>query len=143
MQPLKFSSGSALMITLRYEFDVSAVSEERDHVLIKCSMLHVTDISVSREHLHLKGYKEDIGSVVGIVKYSTGCDRLPLRDLGNTHFVAVFPDMSQASLRPGVFNELLCGRATCLPLFCIKDDIRLFISHFTSSLFPVLLALKS
>lgn len=106
-------------------------------------MLHVTCISVSREHLHLKCYKEDIGNVVEIVKYITGCDHLPLRDLGNRHFIAVFPEMSQASLRPGVFNELLCGRASCLPLFCINDVVRLFISHFTSSLFPVLLALKS
>jgi hypothetical protein len=61
-----------------------------------------------------------------IMNYSIGCDHLPLRDLGNRHFIATFPEMSQASLILGMFNGLVCGCCGCLQLFCINDASKTF-----------------
>lgn len=63
-----------------------------------------------------------------IMNYIIGCDRLPLRDVGNRHFIVVFPEMSQASLIPRVFNELVYG--CCLSLFCINDAHKTFHKPF-------------
>lgn len=55
-----------------------------------------------------------------------GCDCLPLRDLGNRHFIDAFAELFQPSLITGMFNELVCGSYGCLQLCCINDASKTF-----------------